>query len=164
MDDHLQQAAVQAIGNVFETMFFVFLEPLDPALQDQKADRDAGDREWLRCVIGFQGRIQGHLRLGVPYGLALELATNFLGLESAASETQVVDMVKELSNMICGNLFSIFDKQQVYTLDMPQAALVPLDPGPEEVESPEMLRLDFMADEWRIHLEIEWGPPAGAAG
>jgi len=160
MDDALRQAAVQAISNVFETMFFVFLEPGD--LGSAGLDPGTAGAEWLRCTIGFQGRIAGHLRLWIPYSLACELATNFLGLETEASEAQAVDMVKELANMVCGNLFSIFDNQQVYILDMPAAELAALKTEPGAAGLPPGLRLDFLAEDRWIRLEIEPRPaPAG---
>jgi CheY-specific phosphatase CheX len=157
MHDRLQQAAVQAVSNVFETMFFVFLEPWPPEGEGSLPTATGG--EWLHCLIGFEGRIRGKLRLWVPYGLACELATNFLGLETGASAAQALDMVKELANMICGNLFSILDKQQVYILTLPTAELVPTGPEGGEAGSPEALGLDFRAEDQRIRLEIEWGPP-----
>ena len=160
MNDRLQQAAVQAVSNVFETMFFVFLEPLPP--EEEGIVPTATDGEWLHCLIGFAGRIRGKLRLWIPYGLACELATNFLGLETGASASQALDMVKELANMICGNLFSIFDKQQTYILDLPTAELVPVGPEGGNSGSAETLGLNFLAEEQRIRLEVEWGtsPPA----
>jgi hypothetical protein len=100
--------------------------------------------------------------LWIPYSLACELATNFLGLETEASEAQAVDMVKELANMVCGNLFSIFDNQQVYILDMPAAELAALKTEPGAAGLPPGLRLDFLAEDRWIRLEIEPRPaPAG---
>jgi CheY-specific phosphatase CheX len=158
MDDPLRQAAAQAASNVFETMFFVFLEPLDP--EAVEVDPPTADAEWLQCTLGFRGPIQGRLRLGLPYAFACELATNFLGLEAEASEAQAVDMVKELSNMVCGNLFSIFDKRQITVLDIPSAVLIDSDPSPAGPRPPQSLRLDFTAENHRMRLEIETGPPA----
>lgn len=158
MDDPLRPAAAQAVSNVFETMFFVFLEPLDP--EGEERVPPTADAQWLQCTLGFRGPVQGRLRLGLPYALACELATNFLGLETEASEAQAVDMVQELSNMVCGNLFSIYDKRQVTVLDLPSAVLLRGDPGRAEPRPPESLRLDFRAENHRIRLEIETGPPA----
>ncbi|MBI5582929.1 MAG: chemotaxis protein CheX [Deltaproteobacteria bacterium] len=158
MDENLRQAAAQAIGNIFETMFFVFLEPLQPEREEWRTVARGSGSEWLRGVIGFQGRIKGTLRLWIPYGLAGELATDFLGLETEASDTQAVDIVRELTNMICGNLFAIFDRQQVYLLDLPQAELVRFDPEQAGAGNPEDRRLDFLAGDRMIRLEIESGP------
>lgn len=157
MDENLRAAALQAIANVFETMFFVFLEPLDPGTDEGRTAGSAAAPEWLLCTVGFQGRVLGSLRLWVPYGLAQELATNFLGLETEASEIQALDMVKELANMVCGNLFSLYDRHQATLLDLPSAERVRRDPGPFDPE-PGALRLDFLAEDRRIRLELQAGP------
>jgi CheY-specific phosphatase CheX len=157
MNEHLQQAAVQAIGNVFETMFFVFLEPLDPDTEAWRAGMAAAGPLWLQCRIGFAGRINGRLGLLMPLTLARELATNFLGLESEASETQAEDMVQELTNMVCGNLFSLFDRQGVYQLTMPRAERVAEASSHFTGRSSGLPPMDFLAEDRLIRLEIETG-------
>jgi CheY-specific phosphatase CheX len=165
MDENLGRAAAQAVSHVFETMFFVFLEPCgSPAGEGRGGPREEEEAELLSS-LGFQGRLRGSLRLRVPYTLARELATNFLGLETPASEAQAVDIVKELANMVCGNLFSIFDQQEVYRLDMPRAEVVRFHPEQEMAGAPETLRLDFLAEGRKIGLELTWGAAvAGPAG
>ena len=116
MESELQEAAVGAISHVFETMFFVFLEPYSPDSGDPLPNPWSSDEPWLKCRLGFQGRRRGHLWLFLPFPLARDLATNFLGLEEEAAEQQVIDMAKELTNMICGNLFSRYDRVQGYAL------------------------------------------------
>ena len=155
MDNELQEAAVGAIGHVFETMFFVFLEPYTPDSGDPPPGPWSPDEPWLKCSIGFQGSLRGNLRLFLSFHLARDLATNFLGLEEEALEQQVIDMTTELTNMICGNLFSRYDRVQGYALTIPEAEVIRFGewagPGP----SPERLRLDFLADDRMIRLEIQ---------
>ena len=86
MDNELQEAAVGAISHVFETMFFVFLEPYTPDSGDPRPGPWSPDEPWLKCRIGFQGSLRGNLRLFLSFPLARDLATNFLGLEEEASE------------------------------------------------------------------------------
>ena len=155
MGKSLRQAAIQAAGNVFETMFFVFLEPLEPDSAAAPPFFPEADTGWLEGRIGFQGRIRGGLRLVIPYGLANDLATNFLGLETEASEPQVVDMVQELTNMICGNLFSIFDRRQGTVLDLPLARVVQAEIGKNSGRRPPDLVVDFLAEDQPLRLEIE---------
>ncbi|MCU0578435.1 MAG: chemotaxis protein CheX [Desulfobacterota bacterium] len=165
MDENLGRAAAQAVGHVFETMFFVFLEPGDsPAGEDRDGPREGAEAEMLGS-LGFQGRLRGVLRLRIPYTLARGLATNFLGLETPASEAQAVDMVQELANMVCGNLFSIFDGQEVYRLGTPRAEVVRGAPDQEKAGTAETLRLDFLAEGRKIGLELTWeAAVAGPAG
>jgi CheY-specific phosphatase CheX len=155
MDNKLQEAAIGAISSVFETMFFVFLEPYTPDSGDPSPGPWSPGEPWLKCGIGFQGSLRGLLRLFLPFPLARDLATNFLGLEEEASEQQVIDMTKELTNMICGNLFSRYDRVQGYALTIPEAEVngfgESADPGP----SRERVRLDFLAEDRMIRLEIQ---------
>ena len=80
------------------------------------------------------------MRLFLPFALARDLATNFLGLEEEASEMQVIDMTNELTNMICGNLFSRYDRVQGYALTIPEAEVIRFGesagPGPSRRKSP----------------------------
>ena len=38
----------------------------------------------------------------------------------------MIDMTKELTNMICGNLFSRYDRVQGYALTIPEAEVIPV--------------------------------------
>lgn len=155
MDNELQQAATGAIRHVFETMFFVFLEPFDPDSGDSPPSSWSPNEIWLQCRIGFQGNLRGQLRLFLPFPLARDMATNLLGLEEEASEQQVMDMTKELSNMICGNLFSRYDRVQGYALTIPEAEVIRFEETAGPGSPPDRLRLDFLAEDRMIRLEIQ---------
>jgi CheY-specific phosphatase CheX len=155
MDNELQEAAVGAISHVFETMFFVFLEPCSPDSGDPSSGHWSPNEQWLKCRLGFQGNLQGQLRLFLPFPLARDLATNFLGLEEGASEQQVVDMTNELTNMICGNLFSRYDRVQGYALTIPESEVIQYGESDGSGPEPDSLRLDFLAEDRMIRLEIQ---------
>lgn len=155
MDNELREAAVGAISHVFETMFFVFLEPYSPDSGDPPNGHRSPNEQWLECRLGFKGTLRGNLRLFLPFPLARDLATNFLGLEEEASEQQVIDMTKELTNMICGNLFSRYDRVQGYALTIPEAEVIRFGESAVPGTSPEGLRLDFLAEDLMIRLEIQ---------
>ena len=154
MDSELRGAAVGAISHVFETMFFVFLEPFTPDPGDPYPRPGSANEQWVGCRIGFQGNLRGQLGLLLPFPLARELATNFLGLEEEASEQQVMDMAKELTNMICGNLFSRYDRLKGYALTIPEVEVVRIEESADPELSPERLRLDFLAEDQMIRLDI----------
>jgi CheY-specific phosphatase CheX len=155
MDNELQEAAVKAGSHVFETMFFVFLEPYTPDAGNPPPGPWSPEEPWLKCGIGFQGKLRGQLRLFLPFPLARDLATNFLGLEDEASEQQGIDMTKELTNMICGNLFSRYDRVQGYALTIPEVEVIGFGESAGSGPSPEGLRLDFLAEDRMIRLEIQ---------
>jgi CheY-specific phosphatase CheX len=155
MDNELQEAAFGAISHVFETMFFVFLEPFTPESGDLQPSFWSPKEHWLRSSLGFQGNLRGKLRLFLPFPLARDLATSFLGLEEEASEQQAIDITKELTNMICGNLFSRYDQVQGYALTIPEAEVLGFGESAGPGPSPEGLRLDFLAEDRMIRLEIQ---------
>jgi CheY-specific phosphatase CheX len=155
MDNELREAAVGAISHVFETMFFVFLEPYSPDSGEPHPNPWSPNEPWLKCRLGFQGKRRGNLGLFLPFPLARGLATNFLGLEEEASEQQVIDMTIELTNMICGNLFSRYDRVRGYALTIPEAEVIGFADSAGPSPSPESLRLDFLAEDRRVCLEIQ---------
>jgi len=118
--DEIEKKAISVTGQVFETMFFTPVsvqgkesEDLDGPIKTYSA--------FLRGEIGFDGKHSGTLILSVPVELAKTMASNFIGLEEeSASDSQAIDMVNELCNMICGNLFSQLDRKTVWNLTVPQ--------------------------------------------
>ncbi|MBM4340032.1 MAG: chemotaxis protein CheX [Deltaproteobacteria bacterium] len=120
MMDEIEKKAISVTGQVFETMFFT---PV--AVQEKENEDFYGPIKtysaFLRGEIGFDGTRSGTLILSVPVDLAKTMASNFMGLEEeSASDSQAIDMVNELCNMICGNLFSQLDKKTVWHLTVPQ--------------------------------------------
>jgi CheY-specific phosphatase CheX len=118
--NEIEKKTIDVIGQVFETMFFTSV-----AVQQE------GDEEFfasiksfsafLRGEIGFDGVRSGTLTLSVPVELAKTMASNFMGLEEeTATDSQAMDMVNELCNMVCGNLFSRLDRKTVWNLTIPQ--------------------------------------------
>lgn len=73
--------------------------------------------------ISFDGLIEGTLALAVPKAMGAELAANALGVDRddpAASE-KAEDSVKELLNVVCGNLLTeIAGEDPVFDLSIPE--------------------------------------------
>ena len=116
MFENIREVAQGVVSNVFETMFFI---------SSNSCEDDFHGKETLkfsppifRGEIGFRGNCSGRLILSVPYELAKVMATNFMGLENdEISESQTMDVVGELCNVICGNLFARLDKKNTYILN-----------------------------------------------
>lgn len=122
MFEHIRNAAISVASNIFETMFFTFLE----VEEDNNRSTDFKPSSvFLRGEIEFEGKHTGRLILYLPVELAQTMASNFMGLEEEkASESQAVDVVNELCNMICGNLFSMLDRKTVWNLTIPRTQQV----------------------------------------
>jgi hypothetical protein len=167
LPEAIRKAAVSAILNIFETMFFTLLEPMEGDVSFP-ADGEGGGAEGenissrqllplLKSEISFEGRYSGRLILLVPYALGETLTQNFMGFEEEVSESQILDMAAELANMICGNLFSTMDKTSVYALSSPVTRKSSQPMGMEIAETAD-LTLSFLADDQPLTVQIEFSP------
>jgi CheY-specific phosphatase CheX len=160
MVEEVRRAAIAAVTNVLEKMFFVFAEEQrekggreEPAPED-KAPSEEPSVKWVWGEIGLQGTTSGEIFLTLPYPLALTLAANFMGAEEKeVSEGELLDAVSELNNMISGNLFSLLNKKGQYSLTRPKTELIS---GEEKRKrSPDSgLKIYFNADGQKVELNL----------
>jgi len=101
-----------SIFEVFEKMFFTFLEPLDE-------DEPAWNYDFI-AKIQFFGPNKGDMTVYLTNGLAVTMVENMLnvGAENISDEL-IVDIAKEAVNMICGNFVRKLDISKVYDLTIP---------------------------------------------
>lgn len=155
MLDNIRPAVISAASKVFETMFFIPLE-----VQDENGGEEAAllpSSGVFRGEIEFQGKLSGRLRLYLPSQLADMMACNFMGVdEENASESQTADMVNELCNMICGNLFSQLDRKVVWDLAIPHTQLVPDQGAKREADPPSAISVDFLAEGFEVKLVLQF--------
>lgn len=108
MDDRLHEAVFQTFSEVFETMFFTFLEPV-PA---PPAKNGGNPGEYLEAQISYSGGCRGSFRFYFPRGLARNITVNFLGVnDEEVTESQIRDTVAETANMAIGSLLGKLDPQ-----------------------------------------------------
>lgn len=111
-----------SISNVLETMFFLpldFTESLSTAeLWNETEDQIMAAR------LNFDGTYSGYCVFYIPRRLAVSITADFMGKdEESVSDDQVSGTVTEITNMITGNTFSLYDTHSVINLDVPE--LVP---------------------------------------
>ncbi len=78
--------------------------------------------EYIRTKMSFSGEFGGSLTLLVPTGICIEIAANILGLdpEDELVETSSGDALKELLNVICGNILTtIAGDKPIFDLSIP---------------------------------------------
>ncbi len=150
----LRNRAAKIVANIFETMFFLFIEPPEDGGPSEEGGSGLDPSiPYLRSVIQVEGEVGGHLKLYLPYDLSRSMAENFLGLEDEVTQSQAMDMVGELLNMISGNLLSSGGRKMTYKLSMP--ANTALDSQQLEKEfCQEGMNLDFHVEGQRIRLQI----------
>ena len=109
----------EAISNVLGTMFFQLIQINESkhSLQDWFSDTQI----LVGATLSFHGPSTGSFYLLLPATMVVGITANFLGIEEKAiNEEQTKDVVKEALNMIAGNTLSLFDKEGVSRIDMPE--------------------------------------------
>ncbi|RLD33659.1 MAG: hypothetical protein DRI73_05120 [Bacteroidetes bacterium] len=86
---------------VFSTMMEFELEEIS----DSKKITDT-DEFWIEGALFFGGSVLGDFRIQMRESFAQKVASTMLGadMSSIQSENEVLDVIKELANMIGGNL------------------------------------------------------------
>lgn len=111
----IQEMLMNSIFEVFEKMFFVFLEPLD---EDVKYD--------MISSINFVGPVKGEIKVFFTTGLAETMVQNMLSLNRKdITEKMIEDCTKEAVNMIGGNFLQKLDSSKVFDLSIPMSAKNP---------------------------------------
>jgi hypothetical protein len=167
MFDEFRKAAISATLNIFETMFFTFLdlivderateEPLRKYQADTEFTFEVSQSLILKTEIPFSGKHSGILRLFLPYELGETLAMNFLGFEEEVTESQIFDMASELANMICGNMFSHLDKTAVYNLGSPITKKMTFNDALEGIP-PADIALNFLTEGQKATIQLQIDP------
>lgn len=117
MSERIKEILRRVAEEVMEKLAFL----LSFSEEDEEQLPDAEDLTLVS--ISFSGFMQGVLVMAVSNGMLPKLAGNMLGLDEDEEETtaeQQHDALKELVNVICGNLLpAIGEKQHVCHIDTP---------------------------------------------
>ncbi|OQY57703.1 MAG: hypothetical protein B6245_15690 [Desulfobacteraceae bacterium 4572_88] len=116
MKEKIKETLYHVAEDVLEKLAFIFSFPED--------ERESIDYEAAVAVrVSFDGPFSGTLILALSTEALPELAGNMLGLDDV-EETTVADQhdaLKELINVICGNLLpAISGKQSIFNVDTPE--------------------------------------------
>lgn len=98
---------VSALLNVMSTMAQTELTAGKPKKKDD--DKAGGDVSGLIGMVG--DNIQGSLSISFEEGLVLEIMEKMLGERPDAINSEVNDMVGEITNMICGGAKNELDEK-----------------------------------------------------
>ncbi len=105
----IQEMLMNSIFDVFEKMFFVFLEPYNEDIQYD-----------LMTSIQFSGPMKGEIRSYLSSGIASIMVQNMLGVEpKEVTDKTMEDCAKEALNMIAGNFLNKLEPREVFDLSIP---------------------------------------------
>lgn len=134
MDVELREMIDQTFGEVFETMFFTFLDPVEEL--PSRAELVLDDA-YVEAVIAYHGPRPGRFFLYLPYRLARNITMNFLGVdEDEVSDEQALDTAKETANMAVGSLLGRLDPEGTLKLHIPESRMLDGLPADELLVNP----------------------------
>ncbi|MFZ0591844.1 MAG: chemotaxis protein CheX [Bryobacteraceae bacterium] len=110
----LTGALAESASEVLETMYFTGVAG--------STDREppAGD-DWVCTRLDFRGTRSGSVGVRAPLQTARVLAESFLGAEpETITESQCVEVLGEMTNMICGNVLSRLAREERFALSHPE--------------------------------------------
>jgi len=110
----------KVISNVLESMFFIFIEPVSAS----ECARDLIGIHFHHIQIQLADPRQ-KMKLDFFFSVffAEQMAANFLGVEIGdVNNAQVLDVLKEMVNMVAGGLANIFDPDGSIVLGIPDIA------------------------------------------
>lgn len=138
----IQETMTISIFEVFEKMFYIFLEPLD-------GEYNAYDME---AAIEFEGTTSGEIRILLSMDMVKTMVENMLGLaEDEITGQDIEDCSKEAANMIAGNFLGNLDSTEAFNLSIPTFKLEYSGlPAGENA-----CRMDFDTDGGNIGVVIE---------
>jgi hypothetical protein len=107
-ENSVEQALSRAAGDVLEKMFFAGFE--------EGLCFGGNDGPFIAVRMSFDGERQGILTLRISAAAAGTLAADFLGVDpedesdSGPQGSRVLEVVRELANMICGDVLSTLER------------------------------------------------------
>jgi CheY-specific phosphatase CheX len=106
----MREMLTTSIFEVFEKMFFIFLEPVEK--RNIVFD--------MATEIKFKGPVEGTMKMYLTRGLVSTMVQNMLNLsEEELSDSLKEDCSQEAINMVCGNLLRNYDNSHVFNLSIP---------------------------------------------
>jgi CheY-specific phosphatase CheX len=153
----LQQTLASSVEDVLEKMFF-FSPPEDP-------DAGSGSPEpEIAARVSFTGEPPGDLTLRVTRDAARSIAADFLAAEIyELQEDQVIGVLCELANMICGSVLSRVESATTFHLSAP--CLVPAEEMAQGVMSDAALhRVEMFGGALTVAMTMDKAARVKAAG
>jgi len=121
MDEDLRRVIFATFSEVFETMFFTFLEPLEEAPGKEALGRD----KFVEATISYTEGCNGTFHFYFPWELGKNITVNFLGVdEDGASDRQIMDTAAETANMAIGSLLGKLDPGGKALLAIPRTRML----------------------------------------
>ncbi|GMW01762.1 MAG: hypothetical protein AMXMBFR84_28990 [Candidatus Hydrogenedentota bacterium] len=127
---------IEVVCEVTEVFAFMFADPMD----DEGESAPTPD-EGVLAAIDFSGAADGSLTVCLPVALALDMACNAIGSESADPQ-EILDAVKEYANQLCGQMLTAMaGSEPVFVLGIPTAVFIDSEDWSELRGNPDCIQL-----------------------
>ena len=140
----IKEMMASSIFEVFEKMFFIFLEP----------SQTAPDEYDLEASIRFNGQNKGAVNILFSEQLSKSMVQNMLGMdEPRITDQDIEDCAKEAVNMVCGNFLSKLDADsEIFDMAIPAFSKPPESGMGESIH---ICRLDFVSGDGEIGASLQ---------
>jgi CheY-specific phosphatase CheX len=137
--EKIRKTLTVSIFEVFEKMFYIFLEPVDKCNGEYK----------FAVSIKFSGPANGVIGVKFSRELAEVMVQNMLNIDrSEITDRLVEDCLKESVNMIGGNFLRKLDSSKVFNLSLPEMLMFFQNTGELlALPSEDILELGFTSSE-----------------
>jgi chemotaxis protein CheX len=102
----LRENIIESAKEIFTTMVM-----MDIAAQEDVAAEPQPLVDSISGIIGLAGTFKGVLAIHLPQHVAIAITSSFLGMDVATMNEDVEDAVRELANMLGGNVKSILSEK-----------------------------------------------------
>ncbi|MCP4355808.1 MAG: chemotaxis protein CheX [Proteobacteria bacterium] len=110
------KAMKDSISEVLETMFYLSIEINEEIQKETIEVLDSNS-----CKLSFKGPFTGYFYTSCPEALLRKMTINFLGVdEEEITNSHMQEMVKEMANIVAGNMFCKLDVNSEYKLGIPE--------------------------------------------
>ena len=140
--ENVKEILTESIFEVFERMFFIFLE-----FGGRAPVHD------FQAAIRFDGPRRGAIRILFTRPVARLMVRNMLGLtDEKEIDRHGEDCVKEAANMVCGNFLVNLDASKKFAMSLPGFSA---RPGEEPALSEGVVAFDFDCEAGKMGVVLE---------
>ena len=148
MDGEIIKELDETLVQLFGTMFFIALTPLNQIPPEEEWDAPG---EYVEGMVTIQAKGQElPVHLYLPRQLAREVTINFLGIDGDEfDDSKMLDSVQETTNMTVGGLLGRIDPKALCAIGIPRATL-------HDDFSPAVIKQDGQVRAFRSDAGLLW--------
>ena len=114
MNERLNQAVIDAVGEIFQTVLGIKVNNTEPV------EKDINENKYeLNVVISILGEISGTITLKSSKKLSSLIASKMLGVEVEEDSDDMKDAAREFLNIIMGGIKRHYSSENLFDISVP---------------------------------------------